>query len=78
MEHIDHIRADCRAETLRPKGKVSEIAETKKRRPHKNVPLGRMELGSFEVLSDHGDEEDDESANETTEIMPPLPSGLWF
>ena len=38
-----------------------------------------MVLGSFEVLSDHGDdeEEDGESANETTEMMPPLPPGLW-
>ena len=44
-----------------------------------NVPLGTIDLCSFEVLSDHGDEvEDDESTNETTEMMPPLPPGSWF
>ena len=43
------------------------------------MPLGTLELGSFEVSSDHCDEEEDaESANETTEIMPPLQLGLWF
>ena len=31
------------------------------------MPLGTVDLGSSEVLSDHGDEEeDDESTNETT------------
>ena len=41
---------------------------------------GHWSWGFFEVLSDHGDEEeeDGESANETTEMMPPLPLGLWF
>ena len=44
-----------------------------------NVPLGTIDLGSFEVLSDHGDEVDgDESTYETTEMMPPLPPGSWF
>ena len=62
-------------QNLRPKGKVSEIVRTKKQR----LPFGTIDLGSFEVLSDHGEEEeDDESANETTEMMPPLPRGLWF
>ena len=42
------------------------------------MPLGTIDLGSFEVLSVLGDEEDDEPANETTEMMPPLPLGLWF
>ena len=38
---------------------------------------GTIGLGSFEVLSDHGDEmEDDDSTNETTEMMPRLPSTL--
>ena len=40
-----------------------------------NVPLGTIDLGSFEVFSDHGDEvEDDES----TEMMPPLPPMVSF
>ena len=44
-----------------------------------NVPLGTIDLGSFEELSDHGDEvEDDESTNETTEMMPPPPLHSWF
>ena len=38
------------------------------------MPLGDIDLGSFEVLSDHGDEVH-ESTKETTEMMPPLP---WF
>ena len=39
------------------------------------MPLGTIDLGSFEVFSDHGDEvEDDES----TEMMPPLPPGSWL
>ena len=41
--------------------------------------LGTIGMGHFEVLSDHGDEvEDDEPTNETTEMMPPLPPGSWF
>ena len=38
------------------------------------MPLGTIDMGLFEVLSDHGDEmEDDEPTKETT-----LPSGWWF
>ena len=41
--------------------------------------LGTIHLGSFEVLSDHGDEvQDDEPTNETTELMPPLPPDSWL
>ena len=66
-------------QNLRPKGKVLEIARTKKQRPHKNVPSGTIDLGSFEVLSDHGDEVDvDEATDETTEMMPSLPLDSWF
>ena len=44
-----------------------------------NVPLWTIDLWSFEVLSDHGDEMDgNESTNETTEMMPPLPPDSWF
>ena len=46
---------------------VDEETETSR-----NVPLGTIDLGSFEVLSDHGD---DESTYETTDMMPPLIPG---
>ena len=56
-----------------------KFARMKKQRPHKNVPLWTIELGSFEALSDHGDEVDvDEFTYETTEMMPPLPSDSWL
>ena len=43
------------------------------------MPLGTIDLGSLEVLSDHGDEvDDDESTHEATEMMPPLPPDSWF
>ena len=47
------------------------------------MPLGTIDLGSFEVLSDHGDtvEDDvvvDESSEEATGTMPPLPPAPWF
>ena len=46
----------------------------KKQRPHKMCHWGPSIWGSFEVLSDRGDEmDDDESTYETTEMMPPLP-----
>ena len=58
---------------------MSETVRTKKQRLHKICHWGTIDLGSLEVLSDHGDEvEDDESTNETTEMMPPLPPGSWF
>ena len=42
------------------------------------MPLGTIDLGSFEVSSDHGDETDgDESTYETTEMMPPVPPDSW-
>ena len=44
-----------------------------------NVPMWTIDLGSFEVLSDHGDEVDDDvSSCETTEMMPPLPPHALF
>ena len=45
------------------------------------MPLGTIDLGSFEVLSDHGDAEydgDDDEFLEATGIMPPLPPASWF
>ena len=47
-----------------------------------SVPLGIMDLASFEVLSDHGEtiEDDvvvDESSDESTGTMPPLPPASW-
>ena len=64
---------------MRPKGKVSENFEDEETETSQNVPLGTIDLVSSEVLSDHGDEvDDDESTNETTEMMPSLPPGSWF
>ena len=41
------------------------------------MPLVTIE--SFEVLSDHGDEGDDDgTTNETTEMMPQLPPDSWL
>ena len=47
------------------------------------MPLGTIDSASFEVLSNHGDDVDDEvdvdvSTNETTEMMPPLPPSGKF
>ena len=62
-----------------PKGKSVGNCEDEETETSQNVPLETIDLGSFEVLSDHGDDvEDDESTNETTEMMPPLPPGSWF
>ena len=43
---------------LHPKEKVLEVA--RKKIPKQNVLLGTIDLGSFEVLSDHGDAEEDD------------------
>ena len=62
-----------------PKGKRVGNFEDEETDTSQNVPLGTIDLGSFEVLSDHGDEVDvDESTYETTEMMPPLPPDSWF
>ena len=62
-----------------PKGKSVGNCEDEETETSQNVPLGTIDLGSFEVLSDHGDEVDgDESTYETTEMMPPLPPDSWF
>ena len=59
-----------------PKGKGVGNCEDEETETSQNVPLVTIDVGSFEVLSDHGDEvQDDESTNETTEMMPPLPPG---
>ena len=63
---IGHIRADCRAKTLinggpqksAPEGKSVGNCEDEETETSQNVPLGTIDLGSFEVLSDHGDEVD--------------------
>ena len=80
---IGHIRADCRAKThvngrlpkSAPKGKSVGNCEDEETETSHTVPLVTIDLGSFEVLSDHGDEADDgeESTYEITEMMPPLP-----
>ena len=64
---IGHTRADCRAKTHRhggppkaaPKGKGIGSCEEEEQETSQNVPLGTIDLGSFEVLSDHGDTEED-------------------
>ena len=57
-----------------PKGKSVGNCEDEETETSQNVPLGTIDLESFEVLSDHGDEVDvDESTYETTEMMPALP-----
>ena len=68
---------------LHPKGKGVRSCEEEEPETSQNVPLGTIDLGSFEVLSDHGDttEDDvdvDESSQEATELMPPLPPASWF
>ena len=40
-----------------------------------NVSLETTDLGSFEALSDHGDDVD---GDECTESMPPLPPDSWY
>ena len=86
---IGHIREDCRAKTQvngghpnsAPKGAgccKEEDPETSQ-----NVPLVTIDLGSIEVLLDHNDtvedeDEVDESSEETTGVMPPLPPVSWF
>ena len=88
---IGHIRADCRAKThfnggppkSAPKGKRVGSCEEEGRETSQNAPTATIDLGSFEVLSDHGDtvENDtavDEFSAEATPTMPPLPPAPWF
>ena len=57
---IGQIRADCSAKThSAPKGKGVGSCEEEDEETSQNVPLGTIHLGSFEVLSDHGDTEED-------------------
>ena len=88
---VGHIRTDCRAKShinggppkSAPKGKGVASCEDEETETSQNVPLGKIDLASFEVLSNHGDDVDDEvdvdvSTNETTEMMPPLPPISWL
>ena len=64
---------------LHPKEKGLEVAKKKKQETSQNVPLGTVDL----KLSDHGGtaENDvvvDESSEEATGTMPPLPPAPWF
>ena len=81
---IGHTRADCRAKThinggppkSAPKGKGVGSCEEEEPEP-------TIDLGSFKVLSNHGDavEDDvdiDEFSEEATGILPPLPPASWF
>ena len=85
---LGHTRADCRAKThinrrptkTAPEGKSVGNCKDEEPRPHKMCHwVETIDLRSFEVLSDHGDEMDgDESTFEITERMPPLPPDSWF
>ena len=62
-----------------PKGKSVGNCEDEETETPQNERLGTVDLGSFEVLSDRGDEvKVDEPTDETTEMMPPLPPDSWF
>ena len=66
-----------------PRTKALEIMREEEQESSQNVPLGILDVGSCEVLSDHGEtiEHDvivDESLDESTETMPPLPLVSWF
>ena len=86
---IGHIRADCRAKThinggppkSAPKGRGVGSCEEEEPETSQNVTLGTIDLGSFEVLSDHGDAEDDgdvdEFVEEATGTMSPPPPASW-
>ena len=64
---IGHIRADCRAKThldgglpkSAPKEKSAGNCEDEKQETSQHVPLETIDLGSFEVLSNHGDTVED-------------------
>ena len=71
-----HIRADCRAKThldggppkSAPKGKCAGNCEDERQETSQHVPLETIDLGSFEVLSNHGDTvEDDVVVHESSE-----------
>ena len=73
---VCHIRADCRTKThvngRPPKstlmGKGVGNCEEEEQQSSQNVPLGIIDLGSFEVLSDHGEtKEDDVVVDESSE-----------
>ena len=69
-------------QNLHPKEKVLEVARKKSPETSQNVPLRIIDLGSFEVLSDHGDAEDDGDVDEFSEgaggIMSPPPPASWL
>ena len=84
---IGHFTTDCKTKTLinggSPKsatqGKSVGNCEDEGTETSQHVPMETIDMGSFEVLSDHGDEVDtDEPTFETTEMMSPLPPDSWF
>ena len=64
-----------------PKGKGVGSCEEEDPETSQNVLLGTIDLGSFEVLPDHGDAEDDGEVDElfedATGIMPLPPPAFW-
>ena len=79
MSHSSRLQSQNSHQESAPKGKSVGNCEDEETETSQNVPLETIDLGSFEVLSDHGDEMDgNESTCETTEMMPPLPPDSWF
>ena len=69
-----------------PRGQGDGNCEEEEHESSQQVPLGIIDLGSSEVLSDHGEiiEDDfvvvvvDEASGESTGTVPPLPLVSWF
>ena len=65
---VGHIRTDCRTKShinggppkFAPKGKDVASCEDEETETSRDVPLGTIDLASFEVLSNHGDDVDNE------------------
>ena len=67
----------------RPGEKGFGNCEKEKQKSSKNVSVGIIDLGSFQVLSHHGETKEDnvvvdESSEGSTRAMPPLPPVSWF
>ena len=82
-ERIAEPRLNGRPQKSSPKGKDVGSCDEEEPETSQNEPLETIDLGSFAVLSDHGDtvEDDvdvDECSEEDTGIMPPLPPASLF
>ena len=81
---IGHIRADCRAKThldggppkSAPKGKSAGNCEDERQETSQHLPLETIDLGSFEVLSNHGDTVEDDVVFTNPQRMTNAVSGM--